>query len=199
MTTGHPKQERTFVLIKPDAVQRGLVGDIIQRFEKRGLKIIALKMEWASKKKIDGHYPSDEKWITRLGEKSAGVYKKYGYNLKKELGMTDLYKIGQMVRNWLIDYMSKGPLVKMVIEGVHAIDMVRKIAGATMPSASDMGTIRGDYSVDSAALANFEKRAVYNLIHCSETSREARHEISYWFKDEDIKSYNRNDYDFMIS
>lgn len=195
----HPKQERTFMLIKPDGVQRGLIGDIIQRIEKRGLKIIALKMEWASEEKIDGHYPSAEKWITRLGEKTSAVYKKYGYDLKEEFNSTDLNKIGKIVRNWLVDYMSKGPVVKIAVEGIHARDMVRKIAGSTMPSDADMGTIRGDFSVDSAALANFEKRAVYNLVHCSETEEEARHEIKYWFKGEDIKSYNRNDCDFMIS
>lgn len=187
------------MLIKPDGVGRGLIGEIIGRIEKRGLKIIALKMEWASREKIDGHYPKDEKWITRLGEKTAGTYEKYGYDLAKELGTTDLNKIGQMVRGWLLDFMSKGPLVKTVVEGVHAVDMVRKICGNTLPSMADMGTIRGDYSVDSPALANFEKRAIYNLVHASETAEEASHEIKYWFAEQEIKSYNRSDYDFMIA
>lgn len=194
----HPKQERTFVMVKPDAVQRGLIGDIVNRIEKRGLKIIALKMEWASREKIDGHYPKDKKWITRLGEKTAFTYEKYGYDLEKELGTTDLNKIGQMVRGWLLDFMSKGPVVKMVVEGVHAVDMVRKICGATLPNMADMGTIRGDYSVDSPALANFEKRAIYNLIHASETPEEATHEIEYWFEKKDVHSYDRRDFDFVI-
>lgn len=194
----HPKQEKTFVMVKPDGVVRGLIGDIIQRIEKRGLKIIALKMEWASREKIDGHYTKDEKWITRLGEKTAGTYEKYGYDLKQELGTADLEKIGQMVRGWLLDFMSQGPVVKMVVEGVHAVDMVRKICGATLPSMADMGTIRGDYSVDSPALANFEKRAIYNLVHASETPEEATHEISYWFDKKDVRSYNRRDFDFVI-
>ncbi|TSC92330.1 MAG: nucleoside-diphosphate kinase [Candidatus Berkelbacteria bacterium Licking1014_7] len=194
----HPKQERTFMLIKPDGVGRGLIGDIIKRIESRGLKIIALKMEWASREKIDGHYSQDERWITRLGEKTAEIYEKYGYDLEKELGTTDLNKIGQTVRGWLLDFMSRGPVVKMVVEGIHAVDMVRKIAGATLPSLADMGTIRGDYSVDSPALANFEKRAVYNLVHASETPQEAKHEISYWFDLKEIHSYDRRDFDFVI-
>ncbi|OIP04658.1 nucleoside-diphosphate kinase [Candidatus Berkelbacteria bacterium CG_4_9_14_3_um_filter_39_23] len=194
----HPKQEKTFVMVKPDGVVRGLIGDIIQRIEQRGLKIIALKMEWASHEKIDGHYPKDEKWITRLGEKTASTYEKYGYDLEKELGTADLKKIGQMVRGWLLDFMSQGPVVKIVVEGVHAVDMARKICGATLPSMADMGTIRGDYSVDSPALANFEKRAIYNLVHASETPEEATHEISYWFDKKDVRSYDRRDFDFVI-
>lgn len=103
-----------------------------------------------------------------------------------------------MVRGWLLDYMCSSPIVKIVIQGVHAVDMVRKIAGPTMPSAAEMGTIRGDYSVDSAASANRDKRAVHNLVHASETSEEAAHEIAYWFKPEEVYSYKRTDEDLMI-
>jgi len=148
------KEEKTVLLIKPDGVKRGLIGEIISRVEKRGLKVIALNMIWATKEQIDGHYPKDEKWIIRLGDKTKETYEKYGFDTKKELGTTDSKKIGEMVRSWLIDFMTSGPLVKMIVKGVHAIDMVRKLCGNTMPALAEMGTIRGDFSVDSAAAAN---------------------------------------------
>lgn len=177
----HPKEEKTFVLIKPDGVRKGLVGEVIKRFEQRDLKIVALEMFQPTAKQIDNHYPKDAAWITRLGEKTLATYEKYGYDAEKELGSTDARVIGPHVRKWVIDYMISAPLVKMVVQGVHAVDMVRKIAGPTMPYVADMGTLRGDYSSDSPALANKEKRAVMNILHASETQQEAKHEIEYWF------------------
>jgi nucleoside-diphosphate kinase len=140
---------------------------------------------------IDKHYPKDEKWIRRLGEKTASTYAKYNLDLKKELGTSDLYEIGKMVRDWMLDFMISGPVVKMAVQGLHAIDMVRKLCGNTMPFAAELGSIRGDFSVDSAALANSEKRPVYNLIHASENPEEAKHEIKLWFKTNEIHSYKR--------
>ncbi len=187
----HPKQERTFVMVKPDGVRRGLTGEILGRIEQRGLKVVALSMASPARAKFDGHYPKDERWITRLGEKTLATYQKYGFDPMQELGTDKAEKIGPMVRGWLLDFMTSGPIVKMIIEGVHAVDMVRKIAGNTMPSAAEMGTIRGDYSVDSAASANRDKRAVYNLVHASETPDEAKHEIGYWFTKDEIHEYTR--------
>jgi nucleoside-diphosphate kinase len=187
----NPKSERTYVMVKPDGVKRGLTGEIIRRFEQRGLKVVALAMAKPSYEQIDNHYPKSEAWIKRVGEKTLTTYAKYGYDAQKELGTTDAETIGKMVRKWLIDFMTSAPLVKMVVEGVHAIDMVRKLAGETMPSAAAVGTIRGDYSVDSAAAANKEKRAVMNIVHASETQEEATHEIAHWFKPEDIYDYAR--------
>lgn len=181
MKNQNPREEKTFLMIKPDGVQRGLIGEIINRIEKRGLKIIAIEMEHVDKKKMDLHYPKDEAWINRLGEKTLATYQKYGFNAIDELGTSDAKKIGPMVRNWLIEFMTSGPVVKMVVQGVHAVDMVRKLAGATMPADAAVGTIRGDYSVDSAAIANREKRSVHNLVHASETPEEATHEIQFWF------------------
>jgi len=193
-----PKEEKTVVLIKPDGVKRGLIGEIISRIEKRGLKVIALGMIWATKDQIDGHYPKDEKWITRLGEKTKATYEKYGLDIKEELGTDDLKKIGEMVRSWLIDFMTSGPLVKMVIKGIHAVDMVRKLCGNTMPALAEMGTIRGDFSVDSAAAANKNKRAVHNIVHASETPEEAEHELKFWFSPEEIHDYKRAEEDIMF-
>jgi len=185
------KEEKTFVMVKPDGVRKGLVGEIIKRFEQRDLKIVALEMFQPTHEQIDNHYPKDKKWITRLGEKTSATYEKYNMDLVKELGTTDLFKVGKMVRGWLVEYMISAPLVRMIVQGVHAVDVVRKIAGPTMPYLADMGTIRGDYSIDSPAVANTEKRCVMNLMHASETPEEALHEIEHWFGSHPIFKYKR--------
>ena len=177
----HPKEEKTFLMIKPDGVRKGLIGEIIKRIEQRDLKIVALEMFEPTKEAIDNHYPKTKEWIERLGNKTLTTYQKYNYDAEKELGTKDPMEIGYMVRGWLISFMISAPMVKMIVQGIHAIDMVRKIVGPTMPYQAEMGTIRGDYSVDSPALANKEKRAVMNLVHASETPEEAAHEIEFWF------------------
>ncbi|HVV38882.1 MAG TPA: nucleoside-diphosphate kinase [Candidatus Paceibacterota bacterium] len=187
----HPKEEKTFVLIKPDGVRKGLVGEIIKRFEQRDLKVVALEMFEPSRAEMDQHYPKDEKWLTRIGDKTAATYEKYGYDIKKDFGTTNRLSIGKEVRKWLITFMTSAPMVKMVVQGVHSVDMVRKIVGPTMPYLAEMGTIRGDYSADSAISANMEKRAVFNLVHASETPEEARHEINHWFGKKNIFHYKR--------
>lgn len=194
----NPKQERTVVLIKPDGVKRGLIGEIISRVEKRGLKIIALSMINPTQKQIDEHYPKDPAWIKRLGEKSLATYAKYGWDPKKEMGTEDPVKIGKAVRNWILDFMTSGPAVKIVVEGIHAVDMVRKLVGNSIPALAEMGTIRGDFSVDSAALANKNKRAVHNLVHASETFEESAHELEFWFSPEEIFDYKRAEEDIMF-
>jgi nucleoside-diphosphate kinase len=175
------KEEKTFLMVKPDGVRKGLIGEIIRRLEQRDLKIIALEMFCATAEQVDNHYPKDHTWISRLGDKSLSTYHKYNINPIKELGTDNNLKIGNMVRKWLIDYMTSAPLVRMVVQGLHAVDMVRKIVGPTLPSLADMGTIRGDFSIDSPILGNLEKRAVMNLVHASETPEEAEHEIEFWF------------------
>ena len=186
------------ILIKPDGVKRGLVGEVVSRIEKRGLKIIALKMVMASHKQIDEHYPKDEAWVKRLGEKSLNTYAKYGIDAKKAMGTDDPMEIGKAVRGWILDYMISGPVVKIIVEGIHAIDMVRKLVGHSIPALAEMGTIRGDFSVDSAALANAGNRAVHNLIHASETMTEAEHELGFWFNADEIHDYKRAEEDIMF-
>lgn len=187
----HPKEERTYVMIKPDGVRKGLTGEIIRRFEQRDLKIVALEMFQPAHDQLDNHYPKNEEWITRLGKKTLSTYEKYGYDTMMDFGTIDPVVIGPEIRKWLIDYMKTAPLVKMVVQGVHSVDVVRKIAGETMPYLADMGTIRGDFSIDSPALANKEKRAVMNIVHCSETPEEAEHEIKHWFGNSVIHEYKR--------
>lgn len=187
----HPKEERTYVMVKPDGVRKGLIGEIIKRFEQRDLKIVALEMVKPAYEQMDNHYPKKEEWITRLGEKTKATYDKYGYDLMADFGTDDTSKIGPEVRKWVIDFMTSAPVVKMIVQGIHAVDVVRKIAGDTMPYKADMGTIRGDFSIDSPALANKEKRSVMNVVHCSETPEEAEHEIKHWFGDSETYDYKR--------
>ncbi len=185
------KEEKTFLMIKPDGVRKGLIGEIIRRVEQRDLKVVALQMFHPTIEQIDEHYPKDEKWIRRLGQKTFATYEKYGLDPLKDFGTNDDLEMGKMVRAWLVDFMTSAPLVKAVIQGVHAVDMVRKIVGPTIPANAEMGTIRGDFSVDSPAQANREKRAVFNLVHASETPEEAKHEIELWFGNELIHDYKR--------
>ena len=194
------REEKTVVIIKPDGVKRGLTGEIIRRIEQRGLKIIALEMVWATEAEMDAHYPKDREWITNLGQNFFRTVEKYNLALdaEKEFGTTDPYEIGTLVRQWLLDFMVSAPLVKMVVGGVHAIEMVRKLVGPTIPAFAEMGTVRGDFSVDSPALANLEKRAIRNLIHASGNSVEAGNEIKLWFTPKDIHDYKRAEEDIMF-
>lgn len=185
------KEEKTVVIIKPDGVRKGLIGEVIKRFEQRDLKIVALEMFEPTRELIDNHYPKDKDWKERLGHKTLATYKEYSLDPVAALGTKDPLELGEMIREWLIDYMTSAPLVRMIVQGIHAVDMVRKIAGPTVPYLADMGTIRGDFSSDSPAVANAEKRAVANILHASETAAEAEHEIKYWFGDKPIYSYKR--------
>jgi nucleoside-diphosphate kinase len=192
MTKQHPKEEKTYLMIKPDGVRKGLIGEIIRRLEQRDLKIVALEMFQPTREQIDEHYPKDPAWIERLGQKTFKTYEKYGHDPKDDYGPDiNEARMGAMVREWLVDYMVSAPLVKMVVQGVHAVDTVRKIAGPTIPAFAEMGTIRGDFSIDSPLLANMEKRAIMNLVHASETPEEAAHEIEHWFGKSPIHSYKR--------
>lgn len=179
------------MMIKPDGVQKGLIGEVIKRFEQRDMKVVALEMFQPSRKEMDNHYPKDRTWIERLGIKTKETYERYGYDLKHDFGTENLFQIGKTVRGWLVDFMISGPLVKMVVQGIHSVDMVRKIIGPTLPYIAPVGTIRGDFSADSPVLANSEHRAIYNLAHASETPEEAQHEIKLWFKGQKIHSYKR--------
>jgi nucleoside-diphosphate kinase len=198
MTMIKTKGERTVLIVKPDGVKRGLVGEIIKRVEQRGLKVIALKMIQANKKLIEEHLPKSVEWLRLIGQKSLSDYANYNLDAKKFIGTDNPEKVGRMVRNWLFDYWTSGPVVVMVIEGIHSIDMVRKIVGNTLPSKAEMGTIRGDYSVDSAILGNLGKRAIHNLVHASGNPSEAKNEMKIWFSKKEINSYRRAEEDTMF-
>lgn len=184
--------EQTLVLIKPDGLKRGLVGEIITRFEKAGLKIAALKLTTPSEDLLLKHYKSNEEaTLKRWGEKTLATYTKYGRDAQKEFGTTDSLALGKLVNKWLFDYVQSGPVVAIILEGRHAVENVVTMAGPTMPVAASPGTIRGDYSLDSAAYANDEKRGVMNLVHISATVEEADYEKMLWFTPEEIHTYKR--------
>jgi len=186
--------EQTFVAIKPDGIQRGLTSEILTRFERAGLKIVALKMVQVSKELAEKHYPADrEELIVGMGNKTLEGYKALEIDAKKELGTDDAREIGELVRSWLAEYITSGPVVAMVLESPHAIELVRKLVGNTMPLSASPGTIRGDYSYDSAYLGNTRKRPVKNLIHASGNKAEADYEIPLWFTQQEITSYRRSD------
>lgn len=192
------KEERTLVLAKPDGVKRGLSGEIISRIERRGLKIVAIKMVQATKSQILKHLPTDPEWVLRLGDKGLKTFNDYNLDPVTYLGTKDRKEIGEKVKLGLIEYLMSGPVIAMVIEGIHAITMVRKLAGHTLPVMAEMGTIRGDFSVDSPTVANVEGRSIHNIMHASETPEEAKNEISVWFDPKEIHSYKRAAEDIMF-
>ncbi len=198
MSIKHVKEQRTLVLVKPDGVKRGLVGEVLKRMERRGLKVVALKMVAVDRGHLERHFPTDDEWVGRLGDKGLKTFAEYELDVKQHMGTDDRMEIGKMVKESLFDYMTSGPIVAIVIEGLHAIDMVRKLAGHTLPVFAEMGTIRGDFSVDSPAIANVEKRAIHNIMHASETAAEAENEIDLWFRPEEIHSYKRAEEDIMF-
>jgi len=190
--------EKTVMLIKPDGVKRGLIGECIRRVEQRGLKVIALKMVMVSPEHARKHYPGTEQWLSGMGQKTLETYAKYNKDPMKELGTDDPLKIGNMIYDWNIELFTSGPVVAILISGIHAIDMVRKIVGKTIPAFAEMGTIRGDYSVDSPALANEGKRAIRNIVHASGDPVEANHEVNHWFDSSEIYDYSRSEEDIMF-
>ncbi len=181
-------KERTVVIVKPDGVQRSLIGEIIKRYEQVGLKLIAMKMVMPTEEMATKHYydVGGDEWIEEVGRKAAAAYKKKGmkspYKTYKENGWAVLKANAK--------YLSAGPVVAMVWQGAQAVGLVRKITGGTEPLTSDIGTIRGDYTLDSYALADTDQRSVRNLIHASGDPEEAAKEIKIWFKDDELLNYN---------
>lgn len=185
------KRERTLVLLKPDAVARGLSGEIITRFERAGLKIVGLKMVVPTEEMAAGHYAGDDSWIAGMGQKTLDSFAQFGMDVVAVLGTQDPLEIGTMVRRWLIEYVSSGPVVAIVLQGVHAITAVRRMIGFTIPARAEPGTIRADFAIDSNTLSSLEKRSTKNLIHASGNVEEAALEIAYWFRPDEIFDYER--------
>lgn len=142
--------ERTFVMVKPDGVQRGLVGEVVSRIERKGLKLVAMKMLWIDKPLAENHYAEHKE-------------KPFFSNL--------------------VDYITSGPVVAMVVEGRNAIKVVRNLVGATNPVEAAVGTIRGDFGLDVGR----------NIVHASDSPQSAEREISLFFKEEEIMNYDRID------
>lgn len=181
----HHKDERTLVILKPDAIQRSLMGEIIGRFERIGLKLIAMKMFVPTAEMIEQHYTLDPEWRRVTGEKRI----KAALDKGEQPPSTDPLEITRRVLEALVKYMTSGPVVAMVWEGAHAVKIVRKLTGGTEPLSSDVGTIRGDFVLDSYVMADSDSRAIRNLVHASGSVKEAEDEICHWFDDKEIMDY----------
>lgn len=180
----HPKKERTFLIMKPDAIQRSLVGDVIGRIERTGLKIVYMNMTVLDEDRLWKHYGKDDEWFEKKGQITVENLKEAGREITKEP-----IEYGKDIIKALVTFMTAGPVVVMVIEGNEAVGVVKKLVGDTQPLSSDVGTIRGDFTLDSYNLANLDARAVRNLVHCSDEPEEAKREIDLWIKKEDILEY----------
>jgi nucleoside-diphosphate kinase len=181
----HPKKERTLVVIKPDGIQRSLIGEIIKRYERSGLKLVGMKIMVPTEELVEKHYTLDPEWRVKTGLKTIESYQKKG----KTPPSDDPLKITEVILRNLKKYITKGPVIAMVWEGMHAAGIVKKITGSTEPLTSDMGTIRGDYTIDSYEVADIDSRAVRNLVHCSGNAQEAEGEVKLWFKPDELIEY----------
>jgi len=181
----HSKDARTLVIIKPDAIQRSLMGEIIGRYERIGLKLVAMKMLVPTEEMIEKHYTLDPQWRKVTGEKTIKGYLDKG--LKP--WTNDPMEVTEALLKKLKKYMTSGPVIAMVWQGTHAVKIVRKLTGGTEPLMSDVGTIRGDYVLDSYQISDGCGRAIRNLVHASGSAKEAEDEIKYWFKKDEIIDY----------
>jgi nucleoside-diphosphate kinase len=183
--TIHPKKERSYVMIKPDGIQRSLIGEIIKRIERTGLKIIGLKMFVPTDEQCWKHYNKDDAWFMSKGERAVLSRKALGLSIEKEA-----IEYGKDIIGALVKFMTSGPVVAFVVEGNSAVTVVKKLVGGTEPATSDVGTIRGDFTIDTYNICDVDGRAVRNLIHCTDGDQiEANREIDIWFKPEEILSY----------
>lgn len=181
--------EKSLVVIKHDAVNRGLIGKIISRFEQVGLKIVAMEFLQSTQDMGKGHYPTTEEWFRKVGERTLGDYEQRGLDPIVELGTDDPIEIGKLVKQWNVDYLTHGPVLAMVFEGPGAVPVIRKLVGETIPAKALPGTIRGDFGLDNIELANKFKRPLYNLIHASGEVAEAEAEILLWFGTKEVFEY----------
>lgn len=177
----HPLNQQTLVLAKPDALQRGLVGEIISRLEKVGLKLIKAKLLVPSKKFAEKHYPVTTQWLNKVGNNTLTDCQKYGFDPVKMMGTKDPMKLGHLIHQLNVEFFTNQPVLAMVWEGVHAVEVARKLAGATVPILASPGTIRGDFVSSSALSENCFGRTIQNLIHTSDDLDEAKREIDLWF------------------
>lgn len=180
----HPHQERSLVLLKPDTVQRSLIGEVIKRFERTGLKISAMKMIMATEEQLLTHYNKTDEWYERKGKGIVEELQKAGKPVEKEP-----VEYGKDIIRTIVTYMTAAPVVAMILEGNKAVSVVTKIVGTTEPATSDVGTIRADFTLDSYYHATYENRAVRNLVHQSESPEEAEREIAIWFKEAEMMDY----------
>lgn len=177
--------ERSLVLAKPDALQRGLVGELISRCERIGMKLVAIKMVRPTAPDADKHYNLTEEWGKAVFNKAKAGYEEQG----KEFPYESWEEYSKFIKDGLIEYLQAGPIVAMVWEGVGAVKLIRKLVGKTDPYSSEPGTYRGDYAIDSFNMANEQNRPIRNLVHASGEVDEAKHEIGVWFTEEELHGF----------
>ena len=182
----HPKKERTFVILKPDTIQRSLTGEIINRIERTGLKLVGIKMINADEERLTEHYGKEDQWYLEKGTKRVKLMQEFGKTVDPNRPPIEY---GKDIIRGVIRYMQSSPVVVMVWEGNQAVAVVRKIVGTTDPTTSDVGTIRGDYQIDSYTLSDSEERGIRNILHCSDQTTEALREIGIWFSPEELMDY----------
>jgi nucleoside-diphosphate kinase len=179
-------REQTLVILKPDVTARGLVGEIVTRFEHVGLKLVAMKMLMAPLDVAKEHYKKDDEWLIKVGTRLI-------QNMKLDPAKEDPKKHGQKVVDDLAKDLTLYPVIAFVLEGHNTVALVRKMVGDTSPENAMPGTIRGDYSQDSYALANASNRPVINLIHASDSVENAKKEIALWFKKAELIEWVKPD------
>ncbi len=178
--------ERTFVILKPDTIQRSLIGEIIGRLERTGLKLVAAKFLRAGEERLLKHYGKDDAWYLEKGTKRVALMKAAGKPVDESRPPIEY---GKDIIRGVVRYMGASPVLAMVWEGNQAVAVVKKLVGTTDPTASDVGTIRGDFQIDSYSLSDAEQRGIRNLIHCSDQVAEAEREIPIWFAADEVQAY----------
>lgn len=178
-------KERTVIFIKPESIQRHLIGEFMTKFERRGLKLVACKLVAPTAEQVGKHYPDDEAWYVATGTKTYESYKAKGI----DTGKTPI-ELAKIIRQRLIEHFTDRPVLMMIWEGTHAVELGRKTAGSTNCLVADIGSIRGDYSMESYELADDIERAVHTLVHASDSVEVAEKEIKLWFKPDEILDYD---------
>jgi nucleoside-diphosphate kinase len=178
------RHERSLVIIKPDAVARHLVGEVLARFERKGLKIAALKLVWPTDDLAEEHYVVTEDWLQSSGQRTYDGYIARGIEPPMEPR-----ELALNTRRKLMETLTAGPVVVMVLEGAHVVEVVRKMRGATNPLQAEVGTIGFDYSLESYEVSDAGDWAVKNIIHGSDSAENALREMALWFKPEEVVDY----------
>jgi nucleoside-diphosphate kinase len=193
--------EKTFLMIKPDGVKRGLVGEIFSRLERIGLKLVSARMIQATREQARDNYPGTKDWLIKMGGKTFNNYANDEKAILEDMGTIDKEEIGKKIHESLVNYLTDGPVILSVWEGNHAVEVVRKLIGQTDPVLADVGSLRGDFGFDTPQLAIKAGRIVFRtLVHCSDAVDEAKREITHWFGTDyqDLSDYERVDYQDMM-
>lgn len=192
-----PSIEQTFLMVKPDGIKRGIVGDIFKRFERVGLKLVAARMIQATEEQTRGNYPGTDEWLVKLGEKTYKNYNNDTAEIERDLATSDKREIGVKIYDALTKYLQESPVIISVWEGNHAVRVARKLVGETDPTLADVGSIRGDFGFDTPQFAVKSGRIVFKtIVHISDSPEEAKREIAHWFGDKykHLGDYERIDY-----